>query len=73
MMHELSVENSATWVASHYHDFLSGFVIDQRDAELQSEIEATGLAVMVTQTVMETLDDRVTLARRCLQFLEQLA
>jgi len=73
MMHELSVENSATWVAGHYGEFLDGFVIDLQDARLKAKIEAPGMAVMVAQTVMETLEDRVALARSCLQFLQQLA
>lgn len=73
MMLELGVENSATWVAGHYRDFLDGFVLDLQDAGLQAEIEAMDMAVTVTQTVMKTLDDRVSLARHCLQFISKLA
>ncbi len=72
MMHELKVENSAAWVAGHYRDFLDGFVLDQQDAALQPVIEVMGMAVMVTQTVMESLDDRIELARSCLAFLQKL-
>jgi len=73
MMHELGIENSASWVAGHYRDFLDGFVLDQQDANLRAAVESMGLAVSVTQTVMKTLDDRVSLARHCLQFLSRLA
>jgi LPPG:FO 2-phospho-L-lactate transferase len=73
MMHEMGIENSATWVAGHYRDFLNGFVLDQHDAVLKTEIEAMGMAATVTQTVMKTLDDRVSLARHCLQFLSHLS
>jgi len=73
MMHELGMENSAAWVAGHYRDVIDGFVLDLQDAALQPEVEALGMAVTVTQTVMKTLDDRIQLARSCLQFLPQLA
>jgi LPPG:FO 2-phospho-L-lactate transferase len=72
IMRELSVENSAAWVAGHYREFLDGFVLDSQDAGLRTGIEAMDLAVMVAQTLMVTLEDRVSLARSCLQFLRQL-
>jgi LPPG:FO 2-phospho-L-lactate transferase len=72
MMQELSLPNTATWVAEHYADVLDGFVLDQQDASLQAGIESLGLGVVCTQTVMKTLDDRVTLAQNCLDFLQQL-
>jgi len=73
MMHEMGVENSASWVAGHYRDFLDGFVLDVRDEGLQAEVEAMGMPVTVTPTVMQTLEDRISLARSCLNFLLQLA
>jgi LPPG:FO 2-phospho-L-lactate transferase len=73
MMRELSIPNTASWVAGHYRYFLDGFVLDNEDAELSDEVEALGMKVLVTQTVMESLDDRVKLARACLDFLGQLA
>jgi LPPG:FO 2-phospho-L-lactate transferase len=69
MMQELSIPNTASWVAGHYRYFLDGFVLDSQDAELSSEIEALGLKISVTQTVMETLSDRVNLAKACLDLL----
>lgn len=69
MMRELSIPNSASWVAGHYRDFLDGFVLDKQDAGLRGEIETLGMKVSVTQTVMESLDDRVKLARDCLDLL----
>jgi len=72
MMRELAVEDSAAWVAGHYREFLDGFVLDRHDAGLRAEVEAMDVAVMVEQTLMVTLDDRVSLARNCLQFLQQL-
>lgn len=73
MMRELSLPNTASWVAGHYRDFLDGFVLDNEDAGLNDEVAALGMQVSVTQTVMETLDDRVQLAQVCLDFLEHLS
>ncbi len=73
MMRELSLPNTASWVAGHYRDFLDGFVLDNQDIAHSDEVEALGMEVAVTQTVMETLDDRVKLAQVCLDLLGQLA
>lgn len=71
MMKELSIPNTASWVAGHYRQFLNGFVLDNEDAGLIADIEALGIKVSLTQTVMESLDDRVKLARVCLGLIEQ--
>jgi len=70
MMAELSVPNSAAWVADHYRDFLDGFVLDTVDEKLAPEIESMGIRVTATNTVMVTLEDRIALARHCLQMME---
>lgn len=72
MMQELSVPNTATWVAEHYRDFLNGFILDDEDLALKSDIEALGVSVRVTNTVMVTLEDRINLARVCLDLLRTL-
>jgi LPPG:FO 2-phospho-L-lactate transferase len=71
MMQELSVPNSASWVAEHYEDFLNGFILDTEDAGLKPQVEALGIEAVVTNTVMVSLDDRVNLARCCLDFIER--
>jgi len=71
MMRELGVDNSASWVAGHYRDFLDGFVLDREDAGLRAEIEAMGMSITVTNTVMKSLNDRVNLARHCLAFVRK--
>ena len=68
MMRELDIPASATAVARHYRDLITGFVLDQRDADRESEVADLGLATMVTQTVMSSLDDRIALARDVLTF-----
>ncbi|MGH8034041.1 MAG: 2-phospho-L-lactate transferase, partial [Lysobacterales bacterium] len=69
MMHELSVPGSADWVAGHYRDVLQGFVLDQVDTGLRTTIAAMKLEVAVTQTVMNSLADRIHLARACLDLI----
>ena len=73
MYAELGIEPSAVSVARHYAGLLDGFVIDHQDAQLASEIEALGMQVLVTQTLMLTPDDRRRLAAEVLEFAARLA
>ena len=50
----------------HYQDFLDIMVIDQVDAALQPEIEALGLDVAVTDTIMASMEKKAALARTVL-------
>jgi len=68
MMRELGIPATATAVARHHRDLITGFVLDQCDADRESEVAELGLATMVTQTVMSSLDDRIALARDVLAF-----
>jgi LPPG:FO 2-phospho-L-lactate transferase len=69
IMREISAPATACWIAEHYGDFLDGFVIDETDEALASEIEALGMTAMCTNIVMNSLDDRVQSASNCLEFL----
>ena len=73
IMAELGIEVSATAVAEHYRGLIDGIVLDHTDAALRGEIEALGMAVLVTQTVMKSGADRAALARDCLAFADVLA
>jgi len=72
MMRELSVPGTATWVAEHYRSFLDGYILDRADLERVADIESLGMRARVTHTVMVTLEDRIELARQCLDFLDSL-
>lgn len=72
MMAELGLEVSALAVARHYDDLLSGIVIDQADAGLASAIEALGIAVLVTDTLMRAGDDRRRLVSEALAFADRI-
>ena len=63
MLSGLGIEASAAGVAGMYTDFLDSFVIDTQDAGQQARLEAQGLAVQVTDTIMTDMDKSVTLAQ----------
>jgi LPPG:FO 2-phospho-L-lactate transferase len=75
MMRELRVPVTAIEVARHYarRGLLDGFVLDAQDQALRGEVEALGIAVLVTDTVMVSLEDRERLAREVLEWGSQLA
>jgi LPPG:FO 2-phospho-L-lactate transferase len=73
MMREMSLPSKAAWIAEHYRDFLSGFIIDTVDSGQSNEIEAMGIATVATNIVMKTLQERVDLASECLEFTAWLS
>lgn len=66
MLRGLGFEVSAYGVAQYYAGLLHGLVIDALDADLQPRLEALGLRVAVTNTIMQTLADKCALARTTL-------
>lgn len=73
MFAELGIEPSALAVAHHYPDLLSAFVLDTQDSDLADQIRQLGIDLLVSQTVMQTPDDRQRLAEDVLRFAERLA
>ena len=72
MMQELSMPSTAYAVAKYYGDLLDGFVIDESDAFQVEAIEALGIKVLVTPTIMKSLQDRIDLAQQVLAFSQSL-
>jgi LPPG:FO 2-phospho-L-lactate transferase len=70
IMRELGLEVCAGSVADLYRDFLDGFVLDVRDAQLEAGID---LPVFVTNTLMESDQDRQHLAQELMEFARSLA
>jgi LPPG:FO 2-phospho-L-lactate transferase len=70
MLAALGHQVSALGVATIYRPFLSGMVIDSVDRELAEQIEALGMAVLVTDTIMRNQADRRRLAAEVLEFAE---
>jgi LPPG:FO 2-phospho-L-lactate transferase len=72
MMAELGITQSAASVARHYQELIDGFVLDSEDEATGNEIRDLGLKVLVTNTVMQSLEDRVSLAADVLEFATAL-
>ena len=68
MMAELGAETSALGIATHYGALIDGLVIDEVDAALAPDIEASGMAAHVARTVMRNEGDSRELARETLAF-----
>jgi LPPG:FO 2-phospho-L-lactate transferase len=66
MLRHFGFEVSAYGVAQVYSDFLDGFVIDSLDTAQKSKIEKLGIDVSVTNTIMKSLKDKVSLAKAVL-------
>jgi LPPG:FO 2-phospho-L-lactate transferase len=62
LMQGLGIEVSAYGIATCYQDFLDCLVIDIADAGLRARIEALGIRVVVTNTIMQRLEDKIALA-----------
>src|SRR5258706_189951 len=70
MMRELRHEASARRVALEYLKLIDGFVIDSQDAAGAEDVRASGIEVLVANTVMRTVEDRTALARAVLAFAQ---
>lgn len=73
MMAELGRPVSALTVACHYRDILDGFMLDRRDAHEAAAVAAMVPAVRLAQTLMQSLADRVDVARDLLAFAAECA
>ncbi len=69
LMQGLGIEVSAYGVATCYRDFLDCLLIDHADVSLQEKIEAMGIRVVVTNTIMRSLEDKVALAQQAVAAL----
>ena len=69
MLRDQGLEASAVAIARLYRDFLDLLVIDNVDASLRPEIEALGLEVAVTDTIMSSMEKKAALARTVLSAL----
>ena len=70
IMAELGVPAASAAIARHYGDLIAGLVIDETDAAEAAEVDCP---VVITATLMRTLDDRDALARRVLSFARDLS
>jgi LPPG:FO 2-phospho-L-lactate transferase len=68
MLASLGHEVSATGVARMYAGLVDGMVVDRTDEGERAGIEALGMRVLVTQSVMRGAEDRARLASETLEF-----
>ena len=72
MMQELAIPATAAEVAQHYRGVIDGFVLDEQDAQAADAVRSLGIEVAIAQTVMVSLEDRVSLAHETLAFAAAL-
>ena len=71
MLEQLGYEVSALEVAKLYKDIAATFVIDSTDEAQKFSIEALAMKVVVTNTVMKTLEDKTRLALETKELLQE--
>jgi len=70
LLQELGHQVSCVGVARQYVGLCDVFVIDEQDRHLASEVEQLGLQVEIMDTIMNTTDDKVRLARQICELAE---
>ena len=66
-MNAFGYEASSKGVAELYKPFLKIFVIDNEDEEMKEELEKTIPNIVVTNTFMKTIEDKINLAKEVLE------
>ncbi len=69
MLRDQNLPATPATIASLYRDFLDLIVIDKKDRALAGDIEALGLEVVVTDTIMSSMDKKAALARTVISAL----
>jgi LPPG:FO 2-phospho-L-lactate transferase len=59
-------------IAEHYADFINGFVLDEQDRDMLGDIVTLGLGPHVTNTIMNTPEDRASLACEVVNYADKL-
>jgi LPPG:FO 2-phospho-L-lactate transferase len=68
MMEGLGLQRDATGVARLWRDIVDVFVIDPVDESLGSDIEALGIQVAIHPIVMDTVEEKIRVAKGILKF-----
>ncbi len=68
MMEELNIDCDVNGVVELYADIADGIIIDNKDSAYVEEIESRGIKVHTSNIVMQSLQDRIDLAREVIQF-----
>jgi LPPG:FO 2-phospho-L-lactate transferase len=70
MMSDLGHEVSALGVARIYRDLLDVMIIDEQDRTLKDKIERLGIRAVVTDTIMSSMEKKISLSQTVLKVLE---
>lgn len=70
IMQELGLRADAVNIERHYAGLIDGFVIDSEDRTL---VDKLAISTRAAHTLMKTFDDKVALARDCLDFCAELS
>jgi LPPG:FO 2-phospho-L-lactate transferase len=71
LLRGIGVEVSARGVAGLYREWVSGFVLDRRDAEQSRDVEALGLRAVAVDTIMRDRDAAARLAQAALDLARE--
>jgi LPPG:FO 2-phospho-L-lactate transferase len=71
MMAEFGQEVSSAGVAQGYQGIVDMLVIDNADRDEASRVEACGIRALVTTTIMQSVEDKVRLAREVLDSIDR--
>ncbi len=69
MYRELGIEPSALAVANHYRGLATGFVLDKIDQQLEGDVMGLSMKTLVTNTLMNSHEDRSQLAQDVLDLI----
>ncbi|HJU34562.1 MAG TPA: 2-phospho-L-lactate transferase [Nitrososphaera sp.] len=69
-MRAVGLENSSIGVAKYYCDFVSKFIISEKDRNMKSQIGALGMQVYEANITMKARRDEVRLGRHLLKLVE---
>jgi LPPG:FO 2-phospho-L-lactate transferase len=69
-MKSLGFKPSVVGVAEFYQEFLDTLIIDRVDEDLAKRVEKLGIRAVVTNTIMKTLSDKISLAQTTVRELE---
>lgn len=70
IMSELSLDSDPSAIARHYDGLIDGLIVDHRDRDAAVTLP---VAVHVTGTLMQSLEDRDRLAEECVAFARRIA
>lgn len=68
MMKELNIDCNVGGIVELYAGLVDGIIIDNKDAAYAEEIKSRGIKVHTSNIVMQSLQDRIDLAKEVIQF-----